>query len=183
MPTCILFTYIVGPVYMYTINAYFRPCLHAYYIIDWCLFCITWFICRRYSTVITHVYGWNAASPCSYWKLRVSYTRLVCIKTSSVKSRQNWDYMVGSRSNWAKLHKDDLCLRLGSIVINPSETVRDLGVLLDGELTMRPYIARTSSTCFSTFVGCVNFVDLRINLPCSVWFLHSLLLDWTTAIQ
>ena len=36
----------------------------------------------------------------------------------------------GSRSNLAKLHKDDLCLRLGSIVINPSETVRDIGVLL-----------------------------------------------------
>ena len=34
------------------------------------------------------------------------------------------------------------------IVINPSETVRDLGVLLDSELTMRPHIARTASTCF-----------------------------------
>ena len=47
-----------------------------------------------------------------------------------------------------KLHKDDLCLRLGSIVINPSETVQDLGVLLGGELTMRPHIARTALTCF-----------------------------------
>ena len=54
----------------------------------------------------------------------------------------------GSRSNLTKLHKDDLCLRLGSIVINPFETVRDLGVLLDGELTMRPHISRTASTCF-----------------------------------
>ena len=48
----------------------------------------------------------------------------------------------------AKLNKDDLCLSLGSIVINPSETVRDLGVLLNSELTMRPHIARTASTCF-----------------------------------
>ena len=47
----------------------------------------------------------------------------------------------------AKLHKDDLCLRLGSIVINPSETVRDLSLLLDSELTMRPYIAGIVSTC------------------------------------
>ena len=53
----------------------------------------------------------------------------------------------GSRSNLAKLHMDDLCLRLGSFVINPSETVRNLGVLLDGELTIRPHIARTASTC------------------------------------
>ena len=45
--------------------------------------------------------------------------------------------------NCAKLHKVDLCLGLGSIVFNPSETVRDLGVLLDDELTMRPHIART----------------------------------------
>ena len=54
----------------------------------------------------------------------------------------------GSRSNLAKLHKDDLCLRLGSIVINSSETVRDLGVLQDSELTMHPHIARTALTCF-----------------------------------
>ena len=54
----------------------------------------------------------------------------------------------GSRSNLAKLQKDDLCLKLGSIVINPSETVRDLGVLLNSELTMRRHIARTASTCF-----------------------------------
>ena len=53
-----------------------------------------------------------------------------------------------SRSNLVKLHKDELYLRLGSIVINPSETLRDLGVLLDSELTMRPHIARTASTCF-----------------------------------
>ena len=46
-----------------------------------------------------------------------------------------------SRSNLAKLHKDDLYLRLGSIIINPSETVRDLGVLLDSELTMHSHIA------------------------------------------
>ena len=53
----------------------------------------------------------------------------------------------GSTSNLVKLHKDDLCLRLGSIVINPSETARDLSVLLDGELTIRSNIARTASTC------------------------------------
>ena len=54
----------------------------------------------------------------------------------------------GSRSNLAKLHKDDMCVRLGSIVINPSETVRNLGMLLDCELTMRSHIARTASTSF-----------------------------------
>ena len=36
-----------------------------------------------------------------------------------------------SGSNMWKLRKEDISLRLGSVVINPSETVRDLGVILD----------------------------------------------------
>ena len=36
-----------------------------------------------------------------------------------------------------KLQKEDRALKIGSVVINPSNFVRDLGVLLDNELTMR----------------------------------------------
>ena len=54
----------------------------------------------------------------------------------------------GSRANLSKLNMDDLSLRLGSVVIKPSDTVRDLGVILDSELTMRPHIAKIASVCF-----------------------------------
>ena len=50
-------------------------------------------------------------------------------------------------------------------------------------ITIAAFTILYKKMIYSTSVGCVNFVDLRINLPCSVWFLHSLLLDWTTAIQ
>ena len=56
----------------------------------------------------------------------------------------------GSKCNIAKLMQQDISLRLGTVEIEPTSVVRDLGVLLDPELTMRPHIARTalvSSTC------------------------------------
>ena len=53
----------------------------------------------------------------------------------------------GSKNNPMKLHKEDIALKIESVVINPY-SVRDLGVLLDNELTMRPHINKISSTCF-----------------------------------
>ena len=42
-----------------------------------------------------------------------------------------------------------LAIMDGSVtVINPSSAVRDLGVILDAELTMKPHIARVTSSCF-----------------------------------
>ena len=69
-----------------------------------------------------------------------------CLQLNPAKTEIIW---FGSRSNLAKLQKDDLCLKLASIIVNPSETVWDVGVLLDSELTMRPHFAITASTCFS----------------------------------
>ena len=45
-----------------------------------------------------------------------------------------------------KLKKESIELKIGSVVINPSNSVRDSGVLLDNELTMRPHINKISST-------------------------------------
>ena len=39
-------------------------------------------------------------------------------------------------------------LRVGDDVITPSKSVRDLGVFLDSELTMRTHVSRTVSRCF-----------------------------------
>ena len=51
-------------------------------------------------------------------------------------------------NNTMQLKKVDIALKIGSVVINPSNSVRDLGVLLDNELTMRPHINKIISACF-----------------------------------
>ena len=47
-----------------------------------------------------------------------------------------------------KLQKEDIDLQIRSVVINPSNSVRDLGVLFDNEMTMRPHINKISLECF-----------------------------------
>ena len=54
----------------------------------------------------------------------------------------------GSRSNRTKRSQLDASLNLGSVVIEPVHSVRDLGVILDGELSMIQHIGQISSICF-----------------------------------
>ena len=55
----------------------------------------------------------------------------------------------GSRANLVKLRQlDVMSLNLCSVVVEPVDSVRDLGVILDSELSMRVHISNISSTCF-----------------------------------
>jgi len=54
----------------------------------------------------------------------------------------------GSRSNLRKLAYTDLSLTVGDDVIKPVTVVRDRGVLVDAELTMKHHISRVVSSCF-----------------------------------
>ena len=54
----------------------------------------------------------------------------------------------GSRSNLAKLQRTNQSLQVGSSNIQPSSVVRDLGVYLDSELSMKQHIAKTAAVCF-----------------------------------
>jgi hypothetical protein len=54
----------------------------------------------------------------------------------------------GSSSNLGKLNPTNKQLHLEGSVVEASETVRDLGVFFDSELTMRQHIARLTRTCF-----------------------------------
>lgn len=54
----------------------------------------------------------------------------------------------GSRTNLRKLAAADLTLSVGDDVIKPVTVVRDLGVHLDPELTMKTHISRIVSSCF-----------------------------------
>jgi len=42
----------------------------------------------------------------------------------------------------------DWYLKVGSVVVPPADVVRDLSMLLDSELTMKPHVNKLVSTCF-----------------------------------
>ena len=54
----------------------------------------------------------------------------------------------GSRANLAKISSRDCSVQVGSDVIKPSAVVRDLGVQLDSELTMKRHVAMVAASCF-----------------------------------
>ena len=54
----------------------------------------------------------------------------------------------GSAVNLRKLSAYELNIRVGQSVVKPVTTVRNLGVLIDGELSMRDHISRLAQTCF-----------------------------------
>jgi len=53
----------------------------------------------------------------------------------------------GSRQMLAKLTDSDLTLDTGTTVIHPLNSVRDLGIHLDSELTMKTHISKVVSCC------------------------------------
>ena len=54
----------------------------------------------------------------------------------------------GSKASLNKISNLDLSLPIGSEVIKPSATVRDLGVIFDKELSMQQHISKITSACF-----------------------------------
>jgi hypothetical protein len=67
------------------------------------------------------------------------------LQLNALKTELLW---FGSRSNLRRLSSADLTLPIGDDVIEPALVVRDLGVCLDAELTMKPHISRVASSCF-----------------------------------
>ena len=54
----------------------------------------------------------------------------------------------GSRANLSKLTSSDCSLLVGGDIIKPSTTVRDLGVLLDSELSLKQHVNKVVSSCW-----------------------------------
>ena len=67
----------------------------------------------------------------------------------------------GSRSNFAKLQRINLSLQVGTSNIQPSSVVRDLGVYMDSELTMKEHVAKIAAACFY-HIRCLRQVRRRI---------------------
>jgi len=54
----------------------------------------------------------------------------------------------GSKSSLAKLKAIDCSLPVGSEIVKPAPVVRDLGVLLDANLSMKQHISKVAATCY-----------------------------------
>ena len=59
-----------------------------------------------------------------------------------------WFGSFGWRSNLAKLQRINMSLQVGTVSIQPSSVVRDLGVYMDSELTMKEHVAKIAAACF-----------------------------------
>ena len=63
----------------------------------------------------------------------------------NVNKTEAW---VGSKSNLAKLTTRDYSIQIGESTIQPSTIVRDLGVYLHRELSMKQHIAKVAASCY-----------------------------------
>ena len=67
------------------------------------------------------------------------------LQLNSLKSEIIW---LGTRHALQKTAMADLTLEIGDDVVQPASVVRDLGVLLDQELTLKQHVAKVTSGCF-----------------------------------
>jgi len=56
--------------------------------------------------------------------------------------------LVGSKHNLTKLSNEDLSFTIGLETVQPSDAVRDLGVWLDSELSLRHHVTKIAARCF-----------------------------------
>jgi len=85
----------------------------------------------------------------SHIRLRVAH---VCTWCAAKRLQLNADkteiLLFGSAANLRKLSADELNIRVGQSVVKPVTTVRNLGVLIDAELSTRDHVSRLAQTCF-----------------------------------
>jgi len=67
------------------------------------------------------------------------------LQLNASKSELIW---FGSRFSLKKLTENDLTVELDSGSIHPVSVVRDLGVMLDCELSMKQHVTKVASSCF-----------------------------------
>jgi len=84
---------------------------------------------QKLSTCISDLVAWCASRRL---KLNASKTELI------------W---FGSRTTLCKMSADR-SVTVGSVDVQPTDIVRNLGVLLDGELTMKQHVNKVDSACF-----------------------------------
>jgi len=109
-------------------------------------------VCCSNSTLMTHscmpargqmtsrayINGSRPASPTAQW------CSSRCLQLNADKMET---FLVGSRANITKLATQDQSLLISSEMIKPTTIVRDLGVLLDSELSMKHHVTKLVVVC------------------------------------
>ena len=74
---------------------------------------------------------------------------MVFIQTTSVESIKNRSYLVWHNKQFEKDGEfRSQPIRVGNDIIEPATVVRDLGVLLDSELSLKKHISKIASVCY-----------------------------------
>ena len=113
------------PVYLHC-NAQIIAEVNARSFVDMCEDWLLWSLSNRYCLIGT----W-----CKSRRLQVNAN-----KTEAI-----W---FGSQANLASLNSLDCSLRVGLSTVQPSTVVRDLGLHLDNELSMKQHVTKVTATCY-----------------------------------
>jgi len=87
----------------------------------------------------------------------------------------------GSRPNLAKLQRINRSLQVGTSDIQPSSVVRDLGLYMDSELTMKEHVAKIAAACFYNIRG-LRQVRLRIGQEVTQQLVLALIMDYCNSV-
>ena len=67
------------------------------------------------------------------------------LQLNTDKTEQIW---FGSRTNIKRIQQEDTSLPIGSTIIIPVHSVRNLGVYMESEMSMRVHVGKVASACF-----------------------------------
>ena len=73
---------------------------------------------------------------------------MVHVSSSPTECQQDRGYLDWIKSKLAKLTTGDCSFQIGGSTIQPPTIVRDLGVYLDRELSMKQHIAKVAASCY-----------------------------------
>jgi len=102
--------------------------------------------CKHQSVYINSLWPHgNRRATDHYAAIVSSWSAAKRLQLNATKTEILW---FGSETNLRKLSPENRVISVGQSVIQPVTVVRDLGVLIDGELSMRQHVTRLAQTCF-----------------------------------
>ena len=91
----------------------------------------------------------------------------MCVEASTVKTEL---LVFGTANNLKKPPLGSKVIQAGSIVIESADVVRDLGVMLDAQRSMREHVSRTAQACFLHLRRLRSVRDVTIQLVVALVF-------------